>query len=137
MGEEGEIVKKIVNAYETIPKGYGIAYRRMDMEIAIAYPIPINLIIGGLRKLWIWCMWGHKLYEDGYTRGYSKGKNEGRKYAFNRYKYMVIKQEVETIIRNTLSAECEMIKIYRKDKSKVDGWIYRLIDNEIKRIERK
>ena len=128
-------MKKIVNAYETIPKGYGIAYRRIDMDIAIAYPIPINLIIGGLRKLWIWCMWGHKLYEDGYSRGYSKGYNEGREYAFNQYKRMVIKQEVKTIVTNTLNAQSEIIKVYREDKSRANGWADKVVDDEIKRIE--
>ena len=40
----------------------------MDKLVAIAYPIPINLIVGGVRRLWLWCMYGHKLYEDGYVK---------------------------------------------------------------------
>lgn len=35
-----------------IPNGYGISHYEPGRDAAVAYPIPLNLIVGGLRSLW-------------------------------------------------------------------------------------
>ena len=128
-------MKKEIREGERIPKGYGIAYREMEKLVAIAYPIPINLIVGGIRRLWLWCMYGHKLYEDGYVKGYHKGITEGRDYAFNQFKSQVLRDEVAEIVKNLIAIQDEMFKLFQKgDENEIDVFIWRFIDKEVERI---
>jgi hypothetical protein len=45
-------ISKRVQPGEEIPSGYGIAYHDYYFPYAIAYPIPLNLIVRFLRWLW-------------------------------------------------------------------------------------
>ena len=135
MGKEGEIVKKIVNAYEIIPKGYGIAYRKYDMDATVCYPIPFNIFVALFRRIYIWFIHGANLYNDGYDRGYGKGLTEGRKYAFNQFRVQVIKNEIPTIIKNFLEREKNSLENMREGKN-IDSWLLDFIKEEQKRLSK-
>lgn len=70
-------MKKFIQTGCSIPNGYGIAYRRIDMDGAIAFPIPINIFVAIGKRIHDWLAWGHRLFEDGYSEGFSKGWNAG------------------------------------------------------------
>jgi len=45
---------EVKHAAETPPMGYGVAYHDFYRQCAICYPIPLNLLIGVLRRLYLW-----------------------------------------------------------------------------------
>jgi len=123
---------------ESIPKGYGVAYWEPNKMVAIIYPIPFNVIISLLRRIWIWFLYGHNLYNDGYWKGYLKGQEEGRKYAFNQYKAQVVSQFLEDVIERYEKERDKVAKkilsLPDKDRVKYSGWIWGHIDKEKKRL---
>ena len=125
-------MKKLLIEGAEIPKGYGIAYREINSLIAVVYPIPINIIVGSIRRFYFWLTVGHKLYEDGYFKGYQEGINKGTEYAFHQYKTQALQGEIGEIVRNFLVAEKETLF---KERSKQIGWILKFIDKETKRIK--
>ena len=65
---------------ESAPRGYGLAYRRFDMDVSIYYPIPFNLIVAFFREVWFWIAFKHiRLQREGFNKGYMKGYGEGVK----------------------------------------------------------
>ena len=86
-----------------IPKGYGIAYREQNTFIAVAYPIPLNLIIGLARKAWFGLRNG-SWYRTGFDEGYSKGLELGRKVAFEQYKHHA-RKEIEEEVREEIAQQ--------------------------------
>jgi hypothetical protein len=72
-------LKKLVGDMELMPKGYGIAYMRYDILAAVCYPIPLNVFVHYLRRLWVaWKWFGQqdyfaKLIYEAETRGYKHG----------------------------------------------------------------
>lgn len=46
----------VVPEGQTIPRGFGLAYYTPGRPLGIAYPIPINLLIGAARALYHWAM---------------------------------------------------------------------------------
>jgi len=86
------MIKKIFTAkqiYEgaEIPRGYGVAYNNPLMRYAVAYPIPINLLVRMHRKLhYLIVIYKpsqrekdiQKAWLDGYHKGFARGKNSGR-----------------------------------------------------------
>ena len=129
-------IKQELREGEMIPKGYGIAYRNMDRYSVVIYPIPFNLIIGGLRRVWIWLMYGHKLYEDGFHKGYNKGYSEGRDYAFNQFKKQVIRQEAERLMRKGMDTFCKIFRM-RKSPKEIQVYFWKVIDQEVERIDKE
>jgi len=60
---------EVEHVVRTAPRGYGVAYHNFQRGIAICYPIPLNLLIGVLRRLYWRVMDGVKparreRYED-------------------------------------------------------------------------
>lgn len=53
------ITKKTITTGDTISPVYGAAYTRFDRNVldrvGICYPIPFNVVIGLLYKLWLKC----------------------------------------------------------------------------------
>lgn len=45
-------MKKIIGEGEVMPKGYGFSYMLWDRRAHVAYPFPINHLVGFFRKLW-------------------------------------------------------------------------------------
>lgn len=67
-----------------IPFGYGIAYRDFAMDVAICYPIPINLVVRWVRNFYemiayrIHSTMFQKQLEDIATSSYEKGFKAGQ-----------------------------------------------------------
>ena len=90
-------MKKEIREGEILPKGYGLAWYEMDRLVGIAYPIPLNIIFGFIRKIWFRLKSGD-LYVTGYDKGYLKGHEEGRNYVFNKFKKLIkIEKKLEII----------------------------------------
>lgn len=117
-----------------IPKYYGVAYLEMNRLVAIAYPIPLNILVGFFRKVWFWFKAPKQLFKNGYDKGYLEGKEAGRKYAFNQYKTQALQSEVKTIVDNFLHEYQEM---FRKSEHEQTGWIWKFIDKETERIKER
>src|SRR3990167_258936 len=128
-------IKKVLREGEPAPIYYGIAWFSYDTLTLTAYPIPLNIILGGLRKLLMKLRQPKMTYETGYDRGYIKGEGEGREYAFHQYKVQALQGEIRQIIDNFLSVENEVFKLIREDKDKANGWILKFIDDETNRIK--
>lgn len=126
-------IKKEIREGEMIPKYYGVAYRNMDRLTAICYPIPLNIVLALWNRFYIWLRWRHGLYDTAYHKGWGKGFDNGRKYAFEQYREQVKRQEIRSIVENFIGFEEEILKEERDGKD-ISGWIYRFIDRETKRI---
>lgn len=77
---------KQIKAGERMPKFYGLAYWDYNMDIAICYPIPLNLFSRWLYDLTFWLK--NPSYKDrrykydtifhkGYNKGYWAGREAG------------------------------------------------------------
>ena len=125
-------MKKVIREGEMIPKYYGVAYLEIDRLVAVAYPIPLNIVVGFIRKIWEWLRVPKGLYEK---QGYQKGYSEGRKYAFNQYKQQVLTQEGERLIKRGIDIGLDMLKKMRHSTDEeLQGYLYREIDKELKDI---
>jgi hypothetical protein len=75
-------IKKEVYEGQMIPKFYGLAYCEFDRFVAVTYPIPLNLIIGYFRKIWLKMKCSKELLKDvrvnAYRIGYEEGKESGK-----------------------------------------------------------
>lgn len=119
---------------QMIPKFYGVAYRDYDTLYAICYPIPLNIFMGLWNKILIWFKHGHKLYENGYTKGHSEGKRLGREYAFNQYKKMILRDKLEEIIKRFIDEQERIISVIKENPKEAEGWIYKFIHKEEKKL---
>lgn len=74
--------RKTILEGDLIPKGYGISYYEPDRPVAVAHPLPFNLLIGWwlIFVWWLTCppwrfvMWRafyirRQAYEDGFADG--------------------------------------------------------------------
>lgn len=69
------IIKKI-NEGNRAPRGYGRAYFLFLENRYVTLPIPFNIIVGFLRKIWFSLKRGGN-FNTGYDDGFAKGKAEG------------------------------------------------------------
>lgn len=70
-------IGKVIYEGRTLPRGYGVAYREYDRLVAVAYPIPLNVIISYVRKLWLKLKTSESLLKDVKTEAYRMGHYEG------------------------------------------------------------
>jgi hypothetical protein len=74
------MILKEVRGSDPIPHGYGVAWMPIDRYCTIVAPIPINLVIRQIRKVYyaVWYKLGliHELPEH---KIFAKGYQEGRK----------------------------------------------------------
>ena len=72
-----EITHREVLAGERMPKWYGRAYHRCEMDVTVCYPIPINLLVRWFDKLkwWVICPLADR-EELAYQRGYNDGRRD-------------------------------------------------------------
>lgn len=125
-------LKKMIREAEPIPFGYGVAIHHIEYRTAECYPIPLNVIIGFFHRVYVWFRWGHGLYETGFERGYIEGKQKGEDFAFKQYRYHVIKQEVERLVRRGIDATMEIMKLPREEQ---EGYYWKVIEEERARLE--
>ncbi len=84
------IIKRRLAEGEALPFGYGIAGHNFEKNEWEIYPIPINLVMGGLRRLWFKILSSHtkteetKVYKIGYDRGFTDGRRFYHNYEFQR-----------------------------------------------------
>ena len=74
-----------VHAGAMLPRFWGVAYWRDYDDIAVCYPVPINLLVGWSRKAYVWMrhvrpskveLSVRKGWEAGYRNGYRKGRQD-------------------------------------------------------------
>ena len=84
-----KLVKYVVEG-EAMHRGYGCAWRDFYTRRTVCYPIPLNIIMNILRRLWHWALWNdlqhtkidermnqayHKIWDDGFDKGREFEKN--------------------------------------------------------------
>ena len=80
--------RKEVTPYQLLPVGYGIAYWYEHKQIAVCYPIPINIIVVFFRNLWFKIasagshdkisMLYRKQIQEAFLKGYKLGQEGER-----------------------------------------------------------
>ena len=74
-----KIAKEVLEG-ERYPKGYGLAWRDFSRRVSICYPVPLNLILNLLRRLWHWSLLSfrlkHSAFDKTYLEGYRNGSDE-------------------------------------------------------------
>lgn len=72
------MIARQLHGNSIIPKGWGLAYRLMDRDIGVFMPIPINIIVQGLRKIWWKLLVGFKpsIIERIYDKGLAAGRSD-------------------------------------------------------------
>lgn len=79
------MIRKIVPQGHEFPRGYGIAWYDLRRAYAVAYPIPLNILVSWALNTWCWMRWyGHRIghtkylaYDQGWERGYKAGLLDG------------------------------------------------------------
>ena len=72
-------IAKVMREGERIPAGYGYAWTRIAEMSHVCYPIPLNLGLGGLYRVWVWCLRGRMTPEGrAYQAGVEQGLTAGR-----------------------------------------------------------
>lgn len=61
----------VVHEGGLLPRGCGVAWWHHNTATALVLPIPLNLLAGGLHRLWLLSKhgWGPSAYTRGYQRG--------------------------------------------------------------------
>ena len=113
-----ELFIRRIGEGEILPKGWGIAWREWNGFGAMIMPIPINIVVAHIRKIYYWFVSGN-WYKTGYDNGYDKGYSKGRKYAFEQYKHHArkeIEEEVRAEIAEQMGFSLEAFRqSFRKD----------------------
>ena len=70
-----------MHATGIIPRFYGVAYYKTGVDCVVMYPIPINKIVGTVRRWWIWAKRAPSIAERDadLLTAYTKGRTEGYK----------------------------------------------------------
>ena len=64
---------------ELVPRGYGLAWQRYDMDMSVYLPIPINIIASKMREYYFRLVIGcDQLDASAYMKGHRKGYGSGR-----------------------------------------------------------
>lgn len=66
-----------VHHSQLLPRGYGIAWINWRQDKAVCLPIPLNSIVGFIRKLWYWCKYPRMFYNDS-RQAYNAGLEAGK-----------------------------------------------------------
>ena len=62
---------------QSVPKGYGFAWTCWDRPMFVVYPIPFNILLGGVRRLWIKAL-RFGVESDPAVRAYQRGWDDAR-----------------------------------------------------------
>lgn len=74
------MLKEYVSRNCTCKRYYGFAYRDFSRDQIIAYPIPLNFVIGWLRFFYYWLLlkmsrdFAKKFYDQAYEKGFEEGR---------------------------------------------------------------
>jgi len=92
-----KLVKYIVEG-EAMHTGYGCAWRDFLHRRTACYPIPLNIIMNILRRLWHWALWNDlkhtkidqrvmKMYNEIWDDGFDSGKKFEKQVIIMKEKY--------------------------------------------------
>ena len=70
-------IVKEVRAGEIIPAWYGVAWTRWEVNSAICYPMPLNLIVAAARAVVIWMSYGYMAMPRHSRDAYAQGIRDG------------------------------------------------------------
>ena len=72
------LLKKEVVEGASMPPGYGVAYYDWTMYRGVAYPVPLNLVVGAWVRFWHWVrMWHPTSVERKVQEAYARGRQAG------------------------------------------------------------
>lgn len=72
-------IAKEVRHGELIPKWYGVAWVRWEVDAAICYPMPLNLIVAAVRAVAIWMRYGYRAVPYNARDAYAQGLRDGKR----------------------------------------------------------
>jgi hypothetical protein len=76
--------RKSIGSFEIIPKWYGATYKDFMSFSYVCHPIPINLVIALIRKIYSNIVMNKYLlatkYQEIYDKGFSEGYKRGREH---------------------------------------------------------
>jgi len=78
---------KYVAEGEAMHTGYGCAWRDFSRRRTVCYPIPLNIIMNILRRLWHWALWNdlkHTKRDQMYMRIWREGFKDGQRFEKDR-----------------------------------------------------
>lgn len=73
-----KIAKEVHNG-EIIPAWYGVAWVRLEVDAAICYPMPLNLLIAVVRSIAIWMRHGYRAVPYSARDAYAQGLREWKR----------------------------------------------------------
>lgn len=72
---------KTVRENELLPRFYGVAWRSFNSPSIFCLPVPLNLIVGVLRSMWMFCKHGSRRIYMNPRAAYDQGRrDQSRKY---------------------------------------------------------
>lgn len=71
--------RKEVREGEIIPAWYGVAWTRWEVNSAICYPMPLNLIVAAVRAVVIWMRYGYMAMPRHSRDAYAQGLRDGKR----------------------------------------------------------
>ena len=77
-GENMKIAKEVRKG-EVIPEWYGVAWVRWEVDEAICYPMPLNLLIAAARAIAIWMRYGYRAVPYNARDAYAQGLRDGKR----------------------------------------------------------
>lgn len=69
---------KEVHEGEIIPAWYGVAWVRFEVNAAVCYPMPLNLLVAAVRAFAIWMRYGYRAVPCNSRDAYAQGLRDGR-----------------------------------------------------------
>jgi hypothetical protein len=78
------LAERLIGDGAKLPKGYGFAWRDFDTASHVAYPIPFNVLLRGLRRLYHWIL-SHKnsVLDKARIKGIREGQEMERQFYQN------------------------------------------------------
>jgi len=74
------LTRKMVEDGVRRSKGYGFAWRDFDTNCIVTYPIPLNVIFRGLRRLWHWILsYKNSVIDEARIKGIRQGQKIAEK----------------------------------------------------------
>lgn len=117
-----------------IPRGYGLAWWEPSSLVGHCYPIPLNLILRGLRNAWLWTMQGR----SGMTRLELEAETQ-RLRDLNEVFYAKLEAATQLVLRQQTylarkgnPVPAELLVEIAKLRDEVSGLLTRLSDIEEK-----
>ena len=70
-------IAKEVRQGEVIPEWYGVAWVRWEVDAAICYPMPLNVLFAAVRAIAIWMRHGYRAVPYNARDAYAQGLRDG------------------------------------------------------------